>query len=213
VIVVPDAGGVGGVGEGDGEFGRVTDAVGVGVGLAVGLVVAERVGVLSLGREELVVDPVAGRDVLGVTLPVWRPLVGAGDGVTPGFSAVSGCWLRSAAIKVPMSTSATSATSASRGSEAARRRPRARPVPGSPESGPPGMGPPGIGPPGIGPPGIGRGAVAGRWKRSGEPGGLVLASRAPLAEAVPGEGTAPLGGKGAPGYGVAGHDPGVAGRA
>ena len=189
MTVVPDAGGVGGVGEGVGEAGTVTDAVGVGVGFAVGVVVAERADERGVGRAEPDVETMAGGpDVVGVVLLVWWPPVGAGDFEIPGVVVLPGCWLRSAVIKVPTITSSTSATRASRGSEAARRRPRTWPVPCSPESGPPG---------------IGRGAVADRWndrsKRSGAPGGAVPASRAPLAAAVPGDGTAPLGGRGAPG--------------
>ena len=67
---VPDAGGVDGVGEADGELGGTVDELGVGVGLVVGVGVGARVDELALGRVEPEVDPVAGaRDVVGVALP------------------------------------------------------------------------------------------------------------------------------------------------
>jgi hypothetical protein len=202
VLVVPDAGGVDGVGEEDGETGGTTDAVGVGVAVGFGLDDAEWVDVLVVGRVDPDVDAVAGaRDVVGVVFAVWRPLVGAGDWVTPGEGVLAGPPAFIAAITLPTMTSSTRATRAIRGSEAERRRRRRGPVPGAPVSGPPG------------PPGIGRGAVAGRWKRSGPPGGVAPASRAPFAAAVPGAGTAPLGGTGAPGKGVVGQGAGVAGLA
>ena len=180
VLVVPDAGGVDGVGEADGEGEGAVDAVGVGVGFAVGVVVADRVGELVLRRPGSEVVAVAGaREMVGVPLPEWWPPVEAGDCVIPGVWELSERSARSAAITVPAITSRTSATRASRGSEAVRRRPGTRPVPGSP--------------------GSGNAAVACRWKRSGAPGGVAPASSAPLAAAVPGDGTAPLGGSGAPG--------------
>jgi hypothetical protein len=177
VLVVPDAAGLDGGGEGVGDVGGTMDAVGVGVLLGVGVGVAECLGELVVGRPESDVDPVA--DVFGVVavvLPGDRPVVGAGDCVAPGVGGVLGSWVRSAATTLPTITSSTSATRAIRGSEGERRRRRTPPVPGVP--------------------GIGNGAVTNCWKGSASSGGAPPESsdppdsRAPLAAALPGPGTA-----------------------
>jgi hypothetical protein len=149
VLVVPDAGGVDGVGVGDGDLGGTTDAVGVGVAVGFGVDDGDRVDVFVLDRVAPDVDAVVGAwDVVGVVFAVCRPLVAAGDWETPGAGVSAGPFARRAATTLPTRTSSTRATRAIKGRDAERRRRRTGPVPGAPVSGPPGSG---------------SGAVAGRW--------------------------------------------------
>jgi hypothetical protein len=174
VLVVPEAAGVDGGGVGVGDTGG-TDAVGVGVAVPVGLTVGVGFGELTGGRTGALVDPpvVGARLTVGVGRPPCRVLVGVGVWVTPGAGG-EGSSDRRAATSVPMRTRSTRPTSAISGNDAERPRRRTPPVRGEP--------------------GSGRGAVCGRPKRSGPPGGVAPESSAPLAAAVPGAGTPPLAG-------------------
>jgi hypothetical protein len=87
VLVVPEAAGLDGGGVGEGDAGE-TEAVGVGVGLPVGLTRGERVGVVAGGRTEPELDPPGAvvRLTVGVGLPC-RLVVGVGVWVVPGVVA------------------------------------------------------------------------------------------------------------------------------